>query len=1037
MIEKERNLYEQRVERFIGRIKNSIYEDATELQAAYCRFEPMVPFEDRLQGQYQPISKGEAWGKNWQRAWFRIQGTIPGDWKGRHVCARINLGAEGLVYDAAGTPLLSLSFHSIWAGTDFRRDRIHITPKARGGEALEYWIEATAAQLFGLALAADRGDQAPEHDGLYEARIQDCSLAVFREDIWHLYLDCFVLWDLLKKLADRSVRRARLLRGLNEVINAYGDDPPGVKHCRKLLETFLHKPAHASDLNTVAVGHAHIDTAWLWPIDETIRKCARTFASQLALIEKYPGYVFGASQAQHYAFVKENYPAIYRRIKEKVNAGHWEVQGGMWVEADCNLITGESMVRQILYGKNFFKKEFGVEVKNLWLPDVFGYSAALPQILKKSGIDYFLTQKLSWNQFNRFPHHTFIWRGIDGSEVLAHFPPEDNYNSDLRPSALIHAQENFDEKDRLDEFLTLFGIGDGGGGATEEMIECGRRQVNLEGCPRVRFGPAQALFDRLAKHKNHLQRWVGELYLEMHRGTLTTQACNKKMNRLLEHRLRAMEMLGSFLPLDVYPGRELQAMWKTVLLHQFHDIIPGSSIGRVYEDSRKAYTALMEQADRLQQRMASKILRKDDESITFFNPLSFAYTRPINLPDDWTNCSLVDAQGNAVPFQREWKAAVIKTTIPPLSFLTLRKGRQKSKTNKVDFHEAMLLENELVRYRFDASGRLVQAYDKECSREIMVRGQSGNELALYDDRPNNWDAWDIDLFYEQARQERAQLQKQEWLSHGPVRQGIRQEMVIGNSAIIQHIYLRCDSKCLDFGTEVDWQEQHKMLRVSFTVAVQAAEATFEIQFGTVKRPTHRNTSWDAAKFEVVGHRFADLSDETYGVALLNDSKYGYKILGNTLDLNLLRSPTMPDPAADRGRHHFVYSLLPHGQRFVDSGVLAEASMLNQAPLTFASSSAPDVLSPVELDNDEIILEVIKKAEHDAAHIIRLYEPKGRAAAVNVRLQQDCKAVYLCDLLENSISKLNIRDDRLTLEFDAFEIKTLKLVPENNKSGRGD
>lgn len=1036
MTEKERNLYEQRVERFIGRLKNSIYEDAIDLQAAYCCFEPMVAFEERLQGVYQPVSKGEAWGRNWQRAWFRIQGTIPNEWKGRHVCARINLGAEGLVYDADGTELLSLSFHSIWAGTDFRRDRIHITPKARGGEAVEYWIEATAAQLFGLALAADRGDQPPEHEGFYEATIQDCSLVVFREDIWHLYLDCFVLWDLLKKLPDRSVLRARLLRGLNEVINTYDSDPAGVKHGRKLLEPLLRKPAHASDLNTVAVGHAHIDTAWLWPIDETIRKCARTFASQLALIEKYPGYVFGASQAQHYAFIKEYYPAIYRRIKEKVSAGHWEVQGGMWVEADCNLISGESLVRQILYGKNFFKREFGVEVKNLWLPDVFGYSAALPQILKKSGIDYFMTQKLSWNQFNRFPHHTFIWQGIDGSEVLAHFPPEDNYNSDLRPSALIYAQENFDENDRLDEFLTLFGIGDGGGGATEEMIEYGRRQANLEGCPRVRFGPAQAFFDRLGKHKKHLQRWMGELYLEMHRGTLTTQAFNKKMNRLLEHRLRALEMLASFLPLNAYPGRALESMWKTVLLHQFHDIIPGSAIGRVYEDSRKAYTGLMEQADRLQQRMVSKILRKDEETITFFNPLSFAYTRPINLPGDWTNCSLVDAEGNFIKCQKEGKTAVIRTTIPPLSFLTLRKARQKNKTVQADFPEAMMLENEWVRYLFDASGRLVQAYDKECKREIMIHGQYGNELVLYDDRPNNWDAWDIDLFYEQARQEKAQLQNQEWLCRGPIRQGIRQELVIGKSAITQHIYLRSDSKCLDFETEVDWQEQHKMLRVSFTVAVRAAEATYEIQFGTVKRPTHRNTGWDAAKFEVAGHRFADLSDETYGVALLNDSKYGYKIFGNTLDLNLLRAPTMPDPAADRGQHYFIYSLLPHDRRFVDSRVLAEAFMLNQAPLTFAGFSAKGVFSPIELDNDEIILEVIKKAEHDAAHIIRLYEPKGRPTGVTIHLRHFYNTVYLCDLLENSVSKLNISNGRLTLNFDAFEVKTLKLVSENNRSGKG-
>jgi len=1029
MIDQERTLYQQRIEIFIRRLESLLYEDEIKLEASYCKFEPMVSFEKRKSGKYKSINVGQNWGKNWERAWFNVEGRVPEKWKRQHVCARINLGSEGLVYDKNGSPFLGLSFHSIWENTDFSRDRIEISTNAQGGETIDFWIEATAAQLFGLLLESDNGDQAPKHYGNYKATIKDLALGIFRKDIWDLYLDCYVLNDLMKKLNEKSVRRARILKALNDVIDRFNAGKEQVKISREILEPLLSFPASASELTTQAVGHAHIDTAWLWPIDETIRKCGRTFASQLRLIEKYPDYVFGASQAQHYLFVKEHYPRLYEQIKQKVAEGRWEVQGGMWIEADCNLSGGESLVRQLLHGKQFFKDEFNIEVRNLWLPDVFGYSPVLPQILKKSNIDFFLTQKLSWNQFNRFPYHTFIWKGIDGSEVLTHFPPEDNYNSNLSPSALIHAQENFDEKDKLDEFLTLFGIGDGGGGATEEMIESGLREKNLESCPRVQFGSAQDMFDRLSKHVEQLPRWVGELYFELHRGTLTTHAYNKKMNRFMELRLREIEILYSCLPMTEYPQQKLNQMWQKVLLFQFHDIIPGSSITRVYEDCRIEYEYLKNQYFELLKSVGSKMLEESPDRLTIINTLSSVYNRPISLPDSWNGYEVLDDSGTPVNVQNEKGRTIILTELDPMCIKTLQKGNRLKKVEKIS-HNKMILENDYVLYEFDKRGVLVRAYDKELDRSIVLEGQKGNLLALYEDRPVNWDAWDIDIFYENQIIEHADLKNQEWICNGPVRQGIGQQYFIGQSKVKQNIYLAANSKCLDFETEVDWRETHKMLRVSFEVEVYSSEAVFDSQYGNIKRNTHRNTSWDKAKFEVTGHRFADLSDESYGVALLNDCKYGYKILDNTIDLNLLRAPTMPDPKADRGKHQFTYSIFPHNNNFINSSVISGAAQLNQPPVVFLGLPKNEMAIPFKLDSPQVVLEVIKKAERETAWIIRMFEPRGLSPKVNLLFSKEFKSVFEADLMEYNLQKLSVRDGKVELKFTPFEIKTIKFVLGN-------
>jgi len=1025
--ERQQNLYKSRIEVFISRLQGMFYEDRQELDVTVQKAGKGISFADRLKGNSTAVNKEEVWGENWDRAWFHIQGKVPAGWKNKNVVALINLGGESLVLNTNGLPLCGLSIHTLWTGYEFWRDRIEITEKANGNEKVEFWAEGSAGQLFGVSLNQDQGDQLPQKFGNHKAVFQYAELAIFRKDIWDLYLDFLVLSSLMKALPKENVRSKRILYCLNQAIDIFNSGKKQTATARSIVQKEMEKKSSASELKTTAVGHAHLDTAWLWPLHETVRKCARTFSSQIQLIEKYPNYVFGASQPQHYVYIKEYYPELYRKVKKKVAQGRIEIQGGMWVEADCNLISGESMVRQILYGKNFFKNEFDIEVRNLWLPDVFGYSAALPQILQKSGINYFVTQKISWNQFNRFPHHTFIWRGIDGSEVLTHFPPEDNYNSDLKPEAVINARNNFEESAFIDEFLTLFGIGDGGSGPTEEMIESGLRQANLEGTPRVQFDHAQRMLDRLEDHRDKLPIWVGELYLELHRGTLTTQAYNKKMNRFLELKLREIEILYSLCPLQKYPSEKLDTIWKKVLLHQFHDIIPGSSIPPVYEDSRLVYEELFEETNDLVQQTGALLIKENAQKLTLFNTLSFSYKRPVTLPGEWNGYKISRDDGAELLSQNENGQTVILTELPPLSAVTLQKSAGSKREQAAVLRDNSILENSLIRYEFDQKGALMRIFDKEESKEILRPEGRGNLFALYEDRPVNWDAWDIDIYYENQLLEHPTFVNRKGLPCGPVRQGIEQELKIGNSLISQKIYLSSNSKRIDFDTSVNWYEDHKMLRVSFEVDIRSDTATYEIQYGHVRRNTHRNTSWDLAKFEVVGHRFADLSDRDYGVALLNDCKYGYKIHDNVIDLNLLRAPSNPDPTADRGEHGFAYCLFPHRDEMIAADVYSEAAQLNQPPAIFSGGSDFPVNFPVKLDSEDIILEVLKKAENDDSLIVRLYEPYGKSTRTKLYILNEVLEINETDLLENPIKRLKLSNKSVDLQFNAFEIKTLKIV----------
>ncbi|MBR4125582.1 MAG: alpha-mannosidase, partial [Victivallales bacterium] len=865
--------------------------------------------------------------------------------------------------------------------------------------------------------------------GHSEASVKYCRLAIFNEELWHFRMEFATLLSLLEYYSQKDYRSGRLMRILNDACATYCENPANAATARAVLRPALAWRALDSALAVTAVGHAHIDLAWLWTWRETVRKGAGSFASQLRLMEKYPEYVFGASQAQLYQWMKEYYPALFEQIRGQIAEGRWEVQGGTWVECDLNVTSGESLARQFIHGKNFFRDNFGIEVRNLWEPDVFGCSAALPQFIQKAGCGFFLSTKLSWNKVNHFPYNTFRWRGIDGTEIPAHFPPEHNYCATMMAGTeLAAAQDRFEEHDICPEFLSLFGVGDGGGGPKEEHVECAMLCRNLEGAPRVSFGTAQDFFDRLlADGVDKLPVWTGELYLEMHRGTLTSQARTKRNNRRCEQLLVAAEFIASCLPAREYPRTELDMCWKKLLRNQFHDILPGSAIHRVYEDAEREHAEIIATAEQLMKTAVCKLLDVDNKSTTLINTLSCRYARPVELPSDWAKEAITDIDGRAFPIQREADGRVF-AAIPLESgeWKTVRRscGQQQIVPTRSDGE--LILENRLVRYAFSENGRLLSAVWLADGRELLKA--PGNALSLYADWPAEYDAWDVENYAMDEFIEGASIVAAAVRECGPVRSVLHFRLKIGESTITQEVSLATDSASLEFHTVVDWCETRKMLRVAFPTTIQSEEASFDIQYGFIRRPTHTNTSWDTAKFECCGQRYADLSCADWGVALMNDCKYGYRVREGVLDLNLLRSPKFPDYTADQGRQEFTYALLPHDGTLPESGVYAAAAQLNRSPCCF-SGYAGIVEVPVRVEGDGLSLEVLKRAEQSDALILRIVETRGRKSKGKLRLASDDTTVMRTNLIEwtDEGEVQAMPDGTFPLVLKPFEILTLKLT----------
>jgi alpha-mannosidase len=1006
-----------------------------EISAYHVAGEP-VPAEVALGAEYEPFSVGQAWGPAWGTTWFRLRGSVPHKWAGRQVAMRFEIGnagetgfgAEALVW-REGVPVQGLS----------PNHRRHVlTRSAAGGEPVEVYVEAAAnprspfgANPWPLLMPDPVG---PPLFTLQRADLQTVEAEL--EGFWH---DFRVLVELLAELPGDDPRSARVRAGLERACNLLDlTDVPGTYHAAQLeLKDLLADRAAPGAHRVSAVGHAHIDTAWLWPLRETVRKCARTFSTALQLMEDYPEYRFVVSQAQHLAWMQERYPELWSRMTERISEGRVEPTGSMWVEADCNIPSGESLVRQLVYGKRYYMEELGIETEDVWLPDVFGYSAALPQIMRAAGVRWFLTQKLSWNQYNVLPHHSFLWEGIDGSRVLAHFPPADTYGGKMSVHELRYAVSNFKDHDRSSRSMYLFGWGDGGGGPTATMLESARRLADLDGLPRLAIEGPRAFFSAAEEEIRDPAVWVGELYLELHRGTYTSQAQTKRGNRRCELSLREAELWSALSEGGAYPGARLESAWKTLLVHQFHDIIPGSGIHWVYEDTRRDHAGVEATAsgiadEALRERASAVDTSGREHPVVLFNSLSHTREGLVAAGVPEGASAVAGPDGEVAPLQRTGEnEAVFAASVPPCGWAVYDLLDTEADAGEVVGASGRVLENSLLRVELGHDATLVSIFDKEAGREVIEPGGRGNLLQLHPDYPNFYDAWDVDRFYLEQVTDVVAADSVEVSESGPLRAGIRIRRSFGSSSVVQEVRLAAGSRLIEFVNEVDWQETNRFLKVAFPVAVRSHRATYEIQFGHVERPTHANTSWDVARFEVCAQRWADLSEPGYGVALLNDSKYGYDIRGSVMRLSLLRAPTWPDPVADRGRHRFAYALLPHPGDLRDAGVIDAAYDFNVPVHAVAAGSSPGPLPPagslLSVEAPNLVVEAVKRADDaQGSLVVRLYEAWGRRGAASLRAPWRVGRASLVDLLEREVSGLEVWQGSVRLAFRPFEILTVRL-----------
>ncbi len=993
----------ERIRKFIARLKTQVYTDKVDMQVdfIYNQDEP-IPFNEIDKASFQPIQKGEVWGNTWGSGWFRFRAVVPPTLAGREIGAWIDVDGEACIWKN-GSPWLGLTNKVDWyhnAGKYY----VPISEKAVSGEEITLLAEAAANELFG--------------GGKTDYKLVEASLVCFSREIFHLVMDLEVLFNLAEHLPDKTARRQKILYGLNAVCNLW-QEGKGIVQARAITQELLSRPANASALTAVSVGHAHIDLAWLWPVRETKRKGGRTFATALRMLETYPDYVFGASQAQLYKWIKEIYPAQYAEIQQAVKSGRWEVQGAGWVEFDTNLTGGESIIRQMYYGRRFFRQDFGISPEVLWLPDCFGFNANLPQLMRGCGVNFFMTQKLSWNESDTFPHHTFRWQGIDGSEVPAHQLPTNDYNFSNSPSAFLETEKRFAQSECCEEFLNLYGIGDGGGGPGREHIEYGLRQQNLEGVSCFRFSHAQNFFDNLAKtDKNTLPQWSGELYLQYHRGTYTTQALMKKNNRTSERLLHDAEFAAALTETG-YPAK-LTAAWEDILLMQFHDIIPGSSIGWVYKDakamSEKNHAILKQYLSERMEKLAGMDTAESVQEKAFLVFNTQSWDR-----DEWVR--LTDAKLN------NWA----RVKVPSYGYAVIS---LPTNLNEAPEPFSGILENDLLRVELSPSGEVLSIFDKDMQRETLTA--PSNLLKLWEDEPNNWGAWDINHFYRETvaspPDEVILLAEESFLIPGSVYRAVYQ-IKFGKSIVKQTIELYEGDKLLRFRHEADWREHHKMLRTHFYPAIRASEATYEIQFGCVKRPTRHNTSWEKALFEVPAHRFADLSEPDYGVALINDCKYGYRIVGNEMELNLLRSPADVDPEADIHQHAYGYAFYPHTGCFEQSDVVKTAHCFNSrmSVLPVSPDRLGEMKSFFSVSGGTVKLETVKPCETGQGIVLRLYEYTGGHARIELKTSLPFAEALTCSMEEEITPDTakpicSVKDGKsiIGLDFGPFEIKTLLL-----------
>jgi alpha-mannosidase len=958
-----------------------------------------ITFQEAVRRRYRPAAVRQQFGPFWSTHWFKVEIAVPGSWRGAEVHLLWDSCSEACVW-RDGVPVQGLTGtgNPAWVGTAFPiRHQYILTKRAHGRERLTLYIEIACNHLFGAESYRE-----------IVGKLRQAEIATFDRDAWALLWDFTTVAEMAESLPLETPRGAQALFTANQMINFCDlDDRATWPRTRRVAREFLAARNGDGQHNVSAIGHAHIDTAWLWPLAETKRKCYRTFSTAVLLMDSYPEYKFVCSQAQQYEWMKLEQPALYATIKRRVREGRFIPAGGTWIEPDCNIPSGESLVRQFLVGQRFFQKEFGITCREFWNPDVFGYNGQLPQIMRGAGIRYFLTQKLSWNQINKPHSHTFWWEGIDGSRVLTHFPPADTYNANGTVKELLFHVRNYKDLERSNESYYLFGFGDGGGGPTMEMLERLRRVRDVDGMPRVEIRSPREFFARLEADAKPLTTQVGELYFEMHRGTYTTHARNKRHNRRCEELLHDVEFLAAMAATVGrgyrYPSRELEHLWKLVLLNQFHDIIPGSSITEVYKDSAQQYADVHTRGEKLREQAATSLGFGRGKRIVAINTLGAPRTEVVDVAG---RPAVVSAPAMGYAVQQP-----ITATEQPVTVTESPGG--------------FTLENQHLRAQLRRDGRLVSLFDKRTQREIIER--RANQFVLFEDEPMQFDAWDVDVYHLEKRREVPGAKKARVTERHPLRVTVEFQFDISRtSKLTQTVSLDALAPRLDFACEADWRERHKFLKVEFPTTIRAEHATYEIQFGHLQRPTHFNNSFDIARFEVSAHRWADLSEPGCGLALLNDCKYGHATHGNLMRLSLLRSPKSPDPEADMGRHQFRYALMPHAGDFRAAGVIEAARCFN-SPLMIRKTDAPRAeRSFFSVDQASVVIDTVKMAEDSNDLIVRLYEAHGGRCRVRLSSVLPVQSATRCNLLEQDEQRLRWKRGGVEFSVTPFQIVTLKL-----------
>lgn len=972
-------------------------------------------------------SKTMHWYGKDNHYWFKASYTVPRELEGKEIWLHVKTQIDE--WDDAKNPqfLLFLNGDPV-QGLDMNHRRVLITREAKAGATYQLELQSYTGIIhseFRLIMEMLQVDQ----------RIEK------------LYYDLYVPLSAFGRMKDERNKK-EIETILNDCINLLDLRTPYSEEFYKSLgeaSHFIDKALYKdyagwNEVIATCIGHTHIDVAWWWTVEQTREKTGRSFATVLKLMEEYPDYKFMSSQPQLYEFLKIRYPELYTRLKERVAEGRWEPEGGMWVEPDCNLTSGESLVRQFLMGKKFFREEFGVDNRVLWLPDVFGYSAALPQIMKRSGIDYFMTTKLAWNQVNKIPHDTFMWRGIDGSEVLTHMITTlgvgqdvsnffTTYNGMLHADALMGAWERYQDQEINQDILISYGYGDGGGGPTREMLETSKRmEKGIKGIPKVRQEFSRTYFDELknrVKDHKRLATWEGELYFEYHRGTYTSMARNKKANRKSEFLMMDLELLSVLT--GKYPKEELEAMWKLILRNQFHDILPGTSIHEVYEVTKKEYEEIADKAEVLiREKMESLVEGK--QGLTVLNTLGFEREDVIILPEHMTAEAIVDEKGEKFPVQHTKDGNLVYLKgIPSKGQKHFNLSKEITTAENPFVISEREIETPFYHVCIDENGLFTSIYDKEADREIVQEGKQANLFRMYEDKPMDYDNWDLEEYYTEKFWEAKKADEMRWVEQGPVCAVLEIKRSISNSTICQQIYFFADTRKIEFKTTIDWKDHQHLLKVHFPVDVHTDEASFEIQYGNVTRKVHRNTSWDEARFESCGQKWMDLSEGHYGVSLLNDCKYGHSVKNGDIGLTLIKSGVLPNPVTDQEVHTFTYALYPHMEKWQEAKTVCEAYKLN-VPCYTAAGGEEKTLSLLSVDKRNIMPEAVKAAEDGSGIILRFYEFENSRTKARVSLHKENVAkIVECNLMEEEEREIPWLGDGFEITINPYEVKTYKVV----------